>query len=134
MGADRPKAEARERESSTLEIGALLDRLERQAESLGALSEQVRTLDELLENERLTTTTLGQQLEQQRKARAEEARRHLQLEERIQDIHDSSEDLARERRTVAALQSELQRAWTEIRELHTAMEGRRTKPFRRRRK
>ena len=102
---------------------ALLDRLERQAESIGQLTERVENLQTRLERAQEESRTLQARLKKERETNKRQLASQTELEKRVQSIHDNAEELARERRTVTTLQTELGRAWTEVRALQSAQTG-----------
>ena len=101
----------------------LLDRLERQAENIGQLTERVENLQTRLERAREENRTLQARLKKERETNKRQLASQTELEKRVQSIHDNAEELARERRTVTTLQAELGRAWTEVRALQSAQTG-----------
>ena len=104
---------------------ALLDRLERQAETIGQLNERIRALETALERAREANRAADDRLKKERAASKRQLEAQAELEKRVQSIHDNAEELARERRTVATLQAELGRAWSEVRTLQSAQTSRR---------
>jgi hypothetical protein len=103
----------------------LLDRLERQAEHIGVLKGRVEALETALRRERASRDKAKRLLleERERQSRAEE--RAAMLEQRVNAVHDTTQELARERQTVAALQGELKRAWSEVNLLQAELGARR---------
>ena len=107
------------------EPATLLDRLERQAEHIGTLKGRVEALETALRRERASRDKAKRLLleERERQGRAEE--RAAMLEQRVNAVHDTTQELTRERQTVAALQGELKRAWSEVNLLQAELGARR---------
>jgi chromosome segregation ATPase len=119
---DQPERFVRaDEEQATGEPPTLLDRLERQAESIGTLKGRIEALETALRRERASRDKAKKLLaeERERQTRAEE--RAALLEQRVNSIHDANQELARERQTVSALQGELKRAWSEVNALQAEL-------------